>query len=157
MKPITFLNVKNLSCIKQYINIFLFKHNLSDISGISVTEILLFIFNKDLTSTEFKWLAKSRIEESALVERKDGSSQDPDYPDWLHSPCSPAAGVAKRHAELQEEHGKEPLRSHHLSDKSSRFSPWNAGENYSVTILQSSCGDGGAFLQFLSYHLWIIN
>jgi len=54
MKPITFLNVKNLSCIKQYINIFLFKHNLSDISGISVTEILLFIFNKDLTSTEFK-------------------------------------------------------------------------------------------------------
>lgn len=54
--------------------IFLFKHNLSNIWDISITEVSLFIFNKDLTGTEMKWLAKSQTEESILVGKKDDSS-----------------------------------------------------------------------------------
>lgn len=51
--------------------IFSFKHNLSNIYDISIIEVLLFIFNTDLTGTEVTWLAKSQIEESTLVEKKD--------------------------------------------------------------------------------------
>lgn len=53
---------------------FLFRDNLNNIYNISITEVLIFILNKNLTGTGMKRFAKSQTEERSLVEKRDGSS-----------------------------------------------------------------------------------